>query len=354
MQNPAVTVTPTPANGYPTTLHIVDTPIPTISDDEVLISMQQVGICGSDVHYWTHGGIGDFIVKKPMILGHEAAGKVIKIGKNVTNLKEGDRICIEPGYPIENDNFSKTGRYNLSPVFFCATPPDDGCLSRFYKHKAAFCYKLPDNMSYEEGAFIEPLSVGIHSCRRGGVSLGKNVLILGAGPIGLVNLQVAKTMGASKVLVIDLNENRLELAEKCGALTLKTVIGEDPKVLAVRIEKCLGDMPDVSIECTGAESCVQTAVYATKSGGCAVMVGMGKDMCSFPLLNACCREVDIRGVFRYCNTWPTAINMISSGSIDVKPLISHRVTLENALEGFELTRTSAGVKIMIDCSGEKK
>jgi len=356
MKNPAVVVTPgKPQGEFPTTLAVIDTPVPEIGDDDVLISMQQVGICGSDVHYWTHGAIGDFVVEKPMILGHEAAGKIVSCGKNVTHLKAGDRVCIEPGYPTVQDDFAKTGRYNLSPVFFCATPPDDGCLSRFYKHKGAFCYKLPENMSYEEGAFIEPLSVGIHSCRRGGVSLGKNVLIMGAGPIGLVNLLVAKSMGASKVVVVDLNESRLKLATDIGATgTIVSKIGDDPKDLAKRVHELIGDAPDVTIECTGAESCIQTAVYATKSGGCAVMVGMGKEEVKFPILNACCREVDIRGVFRYCNTWPTAINMISSGTVDVKPLITHRVTLENAIEGFNLTRTCAGVKIMIDCSGEIK
>merc|ERR1711937_424046 len=217
MQNPSIVVTPKPSDGYPMTLQVVDKPVPEPKDDEVLLDMQKVGICGSDVHYWTHGRIGDFVVDNEMILGHEAAAKVIKLGKDVTNLKVGDRVAIEPGYPTVNDDYPKTGRYNLSPVFFCATPPDDGCLSRFYTHKAAFCYKLPDNMSYEEGAFCEPLSVGIHACRRGNVTLGCDVLILGAGPIGLVNVLVAKSMGAANIVVVDINEERLKLAKKIGA-----------------------------------------------------------------------------------------------------------------------------------------
>ncbi|MGH0171989.1 UNVERIFIED_CONTAM: hypothetical protein FKN15_062529 [Acipenser sinensis] len=149
---------------------------------EVLLRMHSVGICGSDVHYWQHGRIGDFVLKKPMVLGHEASGQVLKVGSAVEHLKPGDRVAIEPGVPREIDEFCKNGRYNLSPtIFFCATPPDDGNLCRYYVHNGNFCYKLPDNVTYEEGALIEPLSVGIHACRRAGVTLGSTVFVCGAG-----------------------------------------------------------------------------------------------------------------------------------------------------------------------------
>ncbi|XP_063139178.1 sorbitol dehydrogenase isoform X2 [Rattus norvegicus] len=178
-------------------------PIPELGPNDVLLKMHSVGICGSDVHYWEHGRIGDFVVKKPMVLGHEAAGTVTKVGPMVKHLKPGDRVAIEPGVPREIDEFCKIGRYNLTPsIFFCATPPDDGNLCRFYKHSADFCYKLPDSVTFEEGALIEPLSVGIYACRRGSVSLGNKVLVCGAGPIGIVTLLVAKAMGASQVVVI--------------------------------------------------------------------------------------------------------------------------------------------------------
>ena len=286
-KNLSVIVDPVPSENYPTTFKVESTPIPDINDDEVLISMQKVGICGSDVHYWTHGKIGDFVVKKPMILGHEAAGKIEKVGKNVTHLKIGDRVAIEPGYPVENDEFSKTGRYNLSPVFFCATPPDDGCLSNFYKHKADYCYKLPDNMTYEEGAFCEPLSVGIHACRRGNVTLGCDVLILGAGPIGLVNVLVAKSMGAANIVVVDINEDRLKLAEKIGANGVYVPSKEmKPRDQAVKLINQLfdGREPSVCIECTGVESCLQLAVFSCKRAGTVVAVGMSKEEVNFPIL----------------------------------------------------------------------
>ncbi|XP_049327005.1 sorbitol dehydrogenase isoform X2 [Astyanax mexicanus] len=163
-------------------LRLEQRPIPEPGPNEVLLQMHSVGICGSDVHYWQNGRIGDFVVKKPMVLGHEAAGRVFKVGPGVTHLKPGDRVAIEPGAPRDMDEFCKSGRYNLSPtIFFCATPPDDGNLSRYYIHNANFCYKLPDNVSYEEGALIEPLSVGIHACRRAGVTLGSSVLVCKAG-----------------------------------------------------------------------------------------------------------------------------------------------------------------------------
>jgi len=199
-------------------LRLENRPIPEPKDDEVLLRMSAVGICGSDVHYWTNGRIGDFIVKSPMIIGHEAAGVVAKCGKNVKHLKLGDRVAVEPGVPCRRCENCKTGKYNLCPdIIFCATPPCDGNLSRFYTHDAAFCYKLPEHVSLEEGALLEPLSVGVHACRRAGVTLGSVVLICGAGPIGLVSLMVARSMGAAKIIVSDLAENRLQVAKELGA-----------------------------------------------------------------------------------------------------------------------------------------
>ncbi|XP_078730866.1 sorbitol dehydrogenase-like isoform X2 [Lampetra fluviatilis] len=247
-----------------------------------------------------------------------------------------DRVAIEPGVPRENDEFCKNGRYNLSPsIFFCATPPDHGSLCRYYTHSGSFCYKLPDNMSYEEGALIEPLSVGIHACRRAGVSLGSYVFICGAGPIGLVCLLVAKAMGAAKVVIT-------------GSEAEASLGG--PQDMARRVAECLGGAPpEISIKCTGAEACVQASIYATRSGGVLVLVGMGPTSITLPILNAAVREVDIRGVFRYCNTWPTAIAMLASRHVDVQSLVTHRFPLSSALEAFEVTRRGEGIKVMIKC-----
>uniref|UniRef100_A0A2R8ZBE7 Sorbitol dehydrogenase n=1 Tax=Pan paniscus TaxID=9597 RepID=A0A2R8ZBE7_PANPA len=240
----------------------------------------------------------------------------------------GDRVAIEPGAPRENDEFCKMGRYNLSPsIFFCATPPDDGNLCRFYKHNAAFCYKLPDNVTFEEGALIEPLSVGIHACRRGGVTLGHKVLVCGA----------------------DLSATRLSKAKEIGADLVLQISKESPQEIARKVEGLLGCKPEVTIECTGAETSIQAGIYATRSGGTLVLVGLGSEMTTVPLLHAAVREVDIKGVFRYCNTWPVAISMLASKSVNVKPLVTHRFPLEKALEAFETFKKGLGLKIMIKC-----
>ncbi|XP_068197809.1 sorbitol dehydrogenase-like isoform X2 [Antennarius striatus] len=313
--------------------------------------MHSVGICGSDVHVWKRGIIGDYVLTKPMVLGHEASGRVVKVGSAVKHLKVGDRVAIEPGVPREVDEFFKNGRYNLSPtIFFCATPPDDGNLCRYYKHSANFCYKLPDNVTFEEGALIEPLSVAIHACRRASVTLGSTVFICGAGPIGLVCLLVAKEMGASQIIISDLCPERLKMAKDLGA-DFQLVVKKDdsPQQLAKTVEDMMGAKPHITIECTGVESCIQTAIYGTRSGGVVALVGLSTNTVTIPLINAALREVDIRGVMRYCNTWPTAIAMLASGKVNVKPLVTHRFPLEEAIQAFDIAYQRKGVKVMLKC-----
>ncbi|XP_068611488.1 sorbitol dehydrogenase-like [Brachionichthys hirsutus] len=332
-------------------LRLETRPVPEPGPEEALLQIHSVGICGTDVHFWQHGSVGDDVLSKPLVLGHEASGRVVKVGSAVKHLKVGDRVAIEPGVPREADEFCKTGRYNLSPtIFSCATPPEDGTLCRYYKHSANFCYKLPDSVTFEEGALIEPLSVGIHACRRAGVTLGSTVLICGAGPIGLLCLLVAKAMGASQILISDLLPERLSVAKDLGAdFQLEVKKDAGPQQLAQTVEDMMGDKPHISIECTGAESCIQTAIYATRSGGVVMMVGLGSEMTTVPLINAARREVDIRGVIRFCNTWPTAIAMLASGKLNVKPLVSHRFPLEEAIQAFDLALQGLGVKVMLKC-----
>lgn len=335
-------------------LRLEERPIPEPTSDQVQISVQSVGICGSDVHYWKNGAIGHFVLKAPMMLGHESSGVVTKVGANVTHLKPGDRIAIEPGVPCRRCEFCKIGRYNLcADIEFLATPPYDGDLARFHTHDASFCYKIPDNVSFDEAAMLEPLSVAVHACRRAGVTIGHQVFVCGAGPIGLLCMLTARAMGASSICVSDISENRLEVAKKLGASsTLCVKAALNSKELAEKVEELLGDKPDVSVECSGAESSIQSAIYATKSGGVLVLVGLGKPEVNLPIVDAAIREVDIRGVFRYANCYPVALSMIASGSVDVKPLITHHFGLENSLDAFETARTGAGgaIKVIIDCS----
>jgi len=334
-------------------LRMEQVPIPEPEDDQVLLRMATVGICGSDVHYWTHGRICHFVVEKPMILGHESSGIVVRCGKKVKNLKPGDRVAIEPGVPCRVCDDCKRGEYNLcKDVVFCATPPHNGNLSRFYCHAADFCYKLPDHVSFEEGSLLEPISVGVQACKRAGVTLGSRVLITGAGPIGLVNLLVAKAMGAAEVIMTDVVEHRLTFAKTIGAdytITVgKNATADD---LAVEVEKKLGAMPDVSIDACGQESTISLCMNATRSGGTVCIIGHGPAEAKVPIVKAAVREVNIKGVFRYANCYPMALAMVASGKVPVKKLITHNFTIEKTLDAFETAKTGAGgaIKVMIHC-----
>lgn len=294
-------------------------------------------------------------------------------------LKEGDRVAIEPGVCCRKCSFCKEGRYNLClEMKFCATPPIDGNLCRYYTHAADFCYKLPENVSLEEGALMEPLAVGVHACSRAGVTLGSKVLICGAGPIGLVNLLTAKAMGASEVVITDIDEHRLKVMFRdfpisdifcinlVSELQVAREMGATGTYLVqkgVTIDQMIeaingqfdGDMANVSIECSGVESSIRLAIFATKSGGVVVLVGLGAPEITMPIVNACVREVDIRGIFRYANCYPKAISMVASGAVNVKPLITHRFQLEESVEAFKTAKTGAGgaIKVMIKCKKEE-
>jgi len=319
-------------------------PIPKPKPHDVLVAMRSVGICGSDVHYWTHGRIGDFILNSPMILGHESSGIVVEVGSEVKNLKKGDRITLEPGVPCRMCTYCKSGRYNLCrEVQFMATPPVDGALANYIVHPSDFCYKLPDHVSYEEGAMCEPLSVGIHACNRAGIVIGSHVLIMGAGPIGLMCMLAAKSAGATVVVLVDIKDERLAVAESLGATA---TINAKADVIAEIANRNLGPI-DVTIECSGAQIAIVNSIKATKSGGVVVLVGLGPSEITLPLVDAAVREVDIRGIFRYANCYPKALELISSQKVDVKPLITHHFELKDVVKAFEVARDMSGGAIKV-------
>ena len=200
-----------------------EAPIPALKPNDVLIKIKAVGICGSDLHYFTKGNIGNFVVTPPYILGHEAAGEIVSVGSHVKNLKVGDRVCMEPGVPCMACEECLTGHYNLcKDLTFWATPPYEGCLCEYVVHSAAFTFKIPDKMSFVEGALIEPLAVGLHACNLGDVGLGQTVAIIGSGCIGLVTLLSAKARGATKIIIGDIIDKRLEKAAELGGITVNT------------------------------------------------------------------------------------------------------------------------------------
>eukprot|EP01061_Rhynchopus_euleeides_P010543 TRINITY_DN20011_c0_g1_i1.p1 TRINITY_DN20011_c0_g1~~TRINITY_DN20011_c0_g1_i1.p1 ORF type:complete len:378 (+),score=177.98 TRINITY_DN20011_c0_g1_i1:71-1135(+) len=334
-----------------------DVESPVLQEGQVLIEMKSVGICGSDVHYWKHGRIGHFVCNGPMVLGHECAGIVAEVGPGCTTLQKGDRVALEAGLPCEKCDICATGKYNLCPdMRFFATPPVHGALVKYLAHPEKWCFKIPDNMTLEEGAMCEPLSVGVYACeQKARVGPGKTVAIFGAGPIGMLTSLVANGLGAKRIFLCDIQQGRLDTCKKLLGdvlvpINTEGLSGED---VANRVKEANeGELVDGSIDCAGVESVVQAAILSTKNGGAVCLVGMGKPLCNIPLLDASIREVDLMGVFRYRNTYPTCIDLLSKKKIDVGPLITHRFdyTPESINDAFETCRTGrdGAIKCMIN------
>ncbi|CEI89813.1 hypothetical protein RMCBS344292_04159 [Rhizopus microsporus] len=277
-------------------LQIVEIPIPTPEKDEVQVQVKCTGICGSDVHLWKHGEIGIFPVTQPQLLGHESAGIVTAVGENVTSLKVGDRVAIEAGIPCSLCDQCMNGRYHLCPdVVFKSTPPYDGLLAKYITHPARWLHKIPDNLSYEEGALLEPLSVAIAAIDRVRAKFGKSLL-----PIGLLVLAVAAATGIYPIGITDVQENRLEYAKKMGAtFTYKVTPGKSETETVKEIRDLFGgEGAECTVECTGIESSFRTAIMATRDAGTCCLVGVGKNDQNIPVNNFAMREVDIRGLFR--------------------------------------------------------
>ncbi|WP_273320261.1 NAD(P)-dependent alcohol dehydrogenase [Vallitalea guaymasensis] len=318
-----------------------DVAVPELSPKDVLIKIDTVGICGSDVHYYQHGKIGDFVVNGDFILGHECAGEVVQVGSEVENLVIGDRVCLEPGKTCGKCEFCKEGKYNLCPdVEFFATPPYHGVLQNYVKHPEDMCFKLPDNVSNMEGALVEPLAVGLHAASIGDVKLGDTVVIFGTGCIGLVTLLSCKARGASNIILVDVLENRLKMAEKLGATS---VINAKETDVIKEIESLTGGKgANVVIDTAGAEITVKQTVDVVKRGGIIVLVGMTpNDEVSFNFMKLMGKEGEVRTIFRYRNLYPVAINAIASGSINVKQIVSHEYDFEHTKEAFDFVVNNA-------------
>lgn len=336
----------------PYSVKFEDRPIPILSDPhDVVVNVKYTGICGSDVHYWTHGSIGSFVVKEPMVLGHESAGIVSKVGDAVTSLKVGDRVAMEPGIPCRRCVRCKEGNYNLCvDMRFAATPPYDGTLAKYYKLPEDFCYKLPDSVSLEEGALVEPLAVGVHITRQGGVKPGQSVVVFGAGPVGLLCMAVAKAYGASKIVCVDINEDRLQFARKYAAThEFRSARVSAQENAANLIRECeLGPGADVIIDASGAEPCIQTAIHALRVGGTYVQGGMGKDEITWPITTMCAKELTVKGSFRYSQgDYETAVKFLETGDVKVKELITGSVKFEEAEKAFESVKKAEGIKTLI-------
>jgi L-iditol 2-dehydrogenase len=335
-------------------LRISRIPTPELLPHEVLIAPRATGICGTDMHYYSAGRNGMFKVTTPLVLGHEAAGVIMELGPAVESLglslKVGDRVAIEPQRPCEKCEICRSGKYNLCRKLkfsgsASANPPVQGSLQGRYAHPASWVYPLPDSMNWEEAAMIEPLSVAVHAVRRSQIRAGMNVVILGAGAIGLFCAAVARVQGARWIGMIDVDSSRLDFAVRHGFAQEVSEIpmhgqeGETKPDMAKRLASDLSNkwaLADVVFDCTGVETCVNIGIHMAAPGGKVVLVGMGQPVQNINVGAAAVREVDLLSLWRYSNTFQAAIALISSGQLDVKPLITHKYDLERAEEALKL------------------
>jgi L-iditol 2-dehydrogenase len=341
-------------------VRIEERPVPQPKAHEVLVKIHSVGVCGSDVHYFTHGRIGGFVVREPMILGHEAAGVVAAVGEGVSRLKAGDRGALEPGYTCRQCLYCKSGHYNLCPdVVFMATPPIDGAFCDYVAWPADFCFPLPDSMTFDDGAMMEPLSVGLWAAHRGAVKPGDAVAVFGSGPIGLLTLQAAHVAGATTLIAVDVEDSRLAHARRLGATH---VINDRDRTALAQIRQITSALSgfapeysgaDITFETAGAVPTTRNALAATRPGGVAVLVGLPPDpLVELDIVSAASKEIDIRGQFRYANRYPAALALASSGRVDVASLVTHRFPLEQAKAALEFadTHKREALKVMVAVS----
>ncbi|RXZ84811.1 NAD(P)-dependent alcohol dehydrogenase [Paenibacillaceae bacterium] len=332
---------------------IEERPVPEIGGNEVLVKIMAVGICGSDIHYYEHGRIGRYVVEKPIILGHECAGEVVAVGAGVTRIQPGTRVAIEPGVPCGFCDKCKDGRYNLCPdVEFMATPPYDGAFVQYVKIREDAVFPIPDELSYEEAALIEPFSVGLHAARRSNLQPGNSIAIMGMGPVGLMAVVAAKAFGAGRIIVTDLEPVRLEAARKLGADVAINIREQEP----VETIKALtgGQGVDVVWETAGHPQALQAALKSVNRGGTLAIVGLPmQDEIPLNIPFIADNEVDIFGIFRYANTYPLGIQALSSGVADVKSLVTDRYTLEQTQEAMEraITNKAGSLKVVVYPNG---
>ncbi|KAE8148684.1 chaperonin 10-like protein [Aspergillus avenaceus] len=338
-------------------LKCVNAPVYAPKHGEVLLQIKATGICGSDLHFWKSGRIGELIFMGDCIIGHEAAGVVLKCGDGVSHLRPGDRVAVEPGVPCETCFLCNDGRYNLcEDVQFAGVYPYAGTMQRYKVHPAKWVHKLPDNTTYVEGALLEPLSVVMRGMQVAGLQLGRGAVVCGAGPIGLIALGAARASGAHPIVITDLEPARLAFAKEFvpSCITYQVDKSLDAEGNAKAIRALFGKeeyfAPETVLECTGVESSVCTACYTARRGGAVVVIGVGKAvMNNLPFMHISMAEIDLRFINRYRDTWPPAIACMSGGILDLKKLVSHTFPLEKAADALQLCADSSkpSIKILI-------
>jgi L-iditol 2-dehydrogenase len=311
-------------------VHPAEVPVP--GPHQVLVEVAAVGVCGSDVHYYDHGRIADFVVREPLVLGHEASGTIRAVGAQVSDRTPGQRVALEPQETCGRCRECLSGRYNLCPdVHFFATPPVHGAFAQYVVLDAIRAHPVPDQVSDEAAALIEPLSVAVWAAQKVGIAPGDRVLVTGAGPVGLLCADVARARGAAWVAVSDTNDRRLAVAADRGASQTINVVAES---LADRL-----DPVDVVVECSGATPAVQSAFSVAAPAARIVLVGMGAPVMELPVATIQIRELMVTGTFRYANCYPAAIALAASGAVDLDGLVTGKFGLEQVPEALSVAKT---------------
>src|SRR5690606_33968388 len=336
-------------------IRVEETKIPTPNDNQVKIAVKFTGICGSDLHEYTHGP--QLIpVDEPYplnghqgttTLGHEFSGVVEEVGKNVKNIKKGDRVTVEPIFRNPESPFIPTGEYNLSEPLGFVGLTANGAFAKYVVVEDYMVHKMPDSMTFEQGAIVEPAAVAAYAIHRSGMKMGDTVFIVGAGPIGLLTVQVAVASGASQIFVSDLSENRLKKAKEIGAT--QTFNAKD-KDIPTKIKQLTGNGVDIFIDAAGVQASFDSGINSLRNGGTAILVALFGKTVTHDALNQTLRELTIIGTAAYRNIFPKVIALISSGRLPVEKLITSVISLDEIVEkGFEaLTKDPSEVKILVD------
>ncbi|MCU1424144.1 MAG: NAD(P)-dependent alcohol dehydrogenase [Microbacteriaceae bacterium] len=319
-------------------LSVEDRPMPVPDADQVLVSVSAVGVCGSDVHYYREGRIGDFVVDGPLVLGHELSGRIVAVGADVEAARIGQRVAIEPQRPCGHCAQCRAGRYNLCPSMeFYATPPIDGAFAGYVTIQSDFAHTLPDSVSDSAGALLEPLSVGIAAIRKAHIVPGSSVLIAGAGPIGIIAAQTARAFGASEIIVSDPIPERRERALQYGATRVVDPMAEEVAGLGV----------NAFIDASGNPRAVDSGIRAVGPAGYAVLVGLGSPTMTLPVEHIQNLEISVTGIFRYTDTWPVAIHLVASGQVDLDALVTGEFDLDHVREALESDRDPSSLKSIV-------
>lgn len=315
-------------------------PVPALMRDEVLVRVGAVGVCGSDVHYWRHGRIGDFVVDADIILGHELGGTIVAAGADVDEARVGQRVAVEPQRSCRVCEYCKSGRYNLCPrMEFYATPPIDGGLCEFVTIQADYAHAIPEQVSDAAAAMLEPLSVGIAAARKADLRPGQSVFIAGAGPIGIIQCQVARAFGAARIIVSDPAAPRRELALAHGATEVVDPMSTDVAAAGYGV--------DAFIDCAGAAPAVVSGMHTVKPGGRVVLVGMGADEIALPIPLIQNYELIVTGIFRYTDTWPLGIHLVASGAVDLDALVTSTFGLADAEQALGRAGAPEELKVVV-------